>query len=190
MNPYRERVWNYLREIVAEHGPFSDVLDFGSGDGWFASQFNDSGLVSRLVPLDIKRREKVFTEPQLYSGERLPFADKEFDLVYSVDVLHHCPDPMAQLAELERCSRRYLMLKDHNYQTQIGRYALAVLDELGNRRFGIPSPYHYQRKWEWHDHLLATGWCPISFLNPVPCHTGVLGAMTNSLQYIAFYERR
>ena len=190
MNAYRERVWRLLRDTIAPRGPFRNVLDFGSGDGWFASQFNGSGLVSRLVPLDVKRRDAVFVEPQLYSGHILPFGDAEFDLVYSVDVLHHCPDPMLQLAELRRCSSRYLLLKDHKCQTQIGRYALAVLDELGNRRFGIPSTYRYQRKWEWHAQLLAAGWQSISFIHPAPCHTGALGAMTNSLQYVALYERR
>ena len=189
MNPYRKRVWRLLHELAAKHGPFQNVLDFGSGDGWFASQFNNSGLVSQLVPLDVKRRATVLIEPQIYGGDLLPFGDRQFDLVYSVDVLHHCPDPMKQLAELERCSSRYLMLKDHNYQTQVGRYTLAVLDELGNRRFGIPSPYRYQRNWEWHQQLLARKWKVISFVHPANCHTGILGALTNNLQYVALYER-
>jgi hypothetical protein len=63
------------------------------------------------------------------------------------------------------------------------------LDELGNRRFGIPSPYQYQRNWEWHTHLLANGWRALSFIHPAICHTGILGAMTNGLQYVALYER-
>lgn len=189
MNPYRVRVWQQIHEIALAHGPFRQVLDFGSGDGWFASQFNRSGLAERLVPLDVKRRENVFVEPQLYSGGGLPFVDGEFELVYSIDVLHHCPDPMAQIMELERCSRRYLLLKDHNYETQFGRLALVVMDELGNRRFGIPSPYHYQRKWQWHNHLLTRGWREIVFRHPAHCHAGLLGAATNSLQFIALYVR-
>jgi SAM-dependent methyltransferase len=190
VNSYREQVWHLIRGLAVKHGPFHRVLDYGSGDGWFASQFNGSGLVQKLIPLDIKRRQKVFVEPQLFSGNLLPFDDAEFDLVYSIDVLHHCPDPMAQLRELERCSSRFLLIKDHNFDTWVGRHALAVLDELGNRRFGIPSPHCYQRKWEWHAHLVASGWQSISFLHPAPCHSGALGAMTNSLQYVALYERR
>lgn len=189
MNPYRERVWSLLHEVAAKRGPYRNVLDFGSGDGWFASKFKGSGLVEKLVPLDVKRRASVFVEPHLYAGDALPFEDKVFDLVYSVDVLHHCPDPMKQLAELERCSSRYLMLKDHNYQTRLDRYTLAVLDELGNRRFGIPSPYRYQRNWAWHSHLLSNGWTAISFIHPAISHTGLLGALTNALQYVALYER-
>lgn len=189
MNPYRERVWRMLLDLAEEHGPFRNALDFGSGDGWFAMQFNRSGMVSQLVPLDIKRRATVFVEPQLYVGDVLPFDSAAFDLVYSVDVLHHCPDPLAMLAELERCSSRFLLLKDHSYETWLGRYALAILDELGNRRFGIPSPYRYQRKWEWHRYLLSNGWQSIAFIHPAACHTGPLGAATNGLQYIALYER-
>ncbi len=189
MNPYRERVWSLLHDLVATRGPYLNVLDFGSGDGWFASKFKASGLVEKLVPLDVKRRESVFVEPQLYGGDVLPFEDKAFDLVYAVDVLHHCPDPMKQLADLARCSSRFLMLKDHNYQTQVGRYTLAVLDEIGNRRFGIPSPYRYQRNWAWHLHLLSSGWSAVAYIHPAICHTGILGELTNGLQYVALYER-
>lgn len=39
---------------------------------------------------------------QIKSDERLPFADKEFDLVHSSGVLHHTPDPVAVMREFSR----------------------------------------------------------------------------------------
>jgi hypothetical protein len=189
MNPYRQRIWTEIERALESIGPIESALDFGSGDGWFAHQMRSSNLASAVHPLDVKRRAHVFAEPQIYDGNRLPFHDGAFDLVYSVDVLHHCTNPLQQLDDLMRCTRRFLLLKDHTYETFLGRYALAVMDELGNRRFGIPSVYQYQHGKSWHLHLLKAGFVPIRFIHPMLCHTGVLGALTNSLQYLALYEK-
>lgn len=190
MNPYRRRIWALLEPLLRGCAPLDSVLDFGAGDGWFAAQVRAAGLAHTLTPLDVKRRAHVFVEPVLYPpGTRLPFADRQFDLVYTVDVLHHCDVPQEQIDELCRVSRRYLLVKDHTYATQLGRWTLAMLDELGNRRFGIPSPHHYQRHWEWDEHLTRRGWRKVLRQHPVRCHTGLLGSLTNALQYIALYER-
>ena len=190
MNPYRQRIWSMLKPILEAQGPLDKVLDFGCGDGWFASQVLAHMQVRELVPLDVKRREHVFVEPLICTPDApLPFPDETFDLAYSVDVLHHCADPFRQLDELTRVSRRYLLLKDHNYSSATGRLALAVLDELGNRKFGIPSPYNYQHAWSWTDYLARRGWVQKIFIHPAPCHVGPLGLLTNSLQYVALYER-
>jgi SAM-dependent methyltransferase len=190
MNPYRQRVWSILKEQLQSCAPLDSALDFGSGDGWFASRVRAEHLVRELVPLDVKRRATVFVEPRLYvPGEALPFAAHSFDLSYSVDVLHHCDDPFAQLDELDRVTKRYLLIKDHNYHTAVGQFALAVLDELGNRKFGIPSPYQYQKAWAWTAHLQARGWRQKTLVHPARCHVGPMGALTNSLQYVALFER-
>lgn len=189
MNPYRQRIWNLFREQLPRGATFDSVLDFGCGDGWFARQFLDSGVATDLVAIDVKRREHVLVEPRIYPGGALPFADGEFQLAYAVDVLHHCDDPEAQLLELARCSSEYLLLKDHSFQTGLGRWSLAVLDELGNRRFGIPSPYHYQRGWCWHELLVKNGWERVAFVHPAPVHVALLGWLTNSLQFVALYRR-
>jgi hypothetical protein len=179
-----------LKPILEELGHLDKVLDFGSGDGWFASQVLAEQRARDLVPLDVKKRERVFVEPLVCApGAPLPFPDNTFDLAYSVDVLHHCSDPFMQLDELTRVSRRYLLIKDHNYSGTVGRLALAVLDELGNRKFGIPSPYNYQHAWSWTDHLARRGWVQKILVHPAPCHVGPLGLMTNALQYVALYER-
>ena len=190
MNPYRRRVWSLLAPILQRCKPLHKVLDFGSGDGWFASRLLAENLTRKLVALDIKRRESVYLEPCIYvPDDGLPFKDGSFDLAYSVDVLHHCDNPFSQLDELTRVSRRYLLIKDHNYSSATGRLALAVLDELGNRKFGIPSPYNYQHGLRWTDHLDRRGWVQKILVHPAPCHVGPLGLLTNSLQYVALYER-
>ena len=190
MNPYRQRVFSMMVELLKPYGTQTAALDFGCGDGWFAQQMRAQGMVADVVPLDVKRRESVCVEPVVYAGGVVPYADGEFDLVYSVDVLHHCPNPAEQLKDIARCSRHLLLIKDHTYTTPIGYAALALLDELGNRKFGIPSPYRYQRGWEWHELLVALGWSRVGFTYPAKCHVNVLGALTNSLQFVALYERQ
>ena len=190
MNPYRQRVLSMMRELLAPHGAQAAALDFGSGDGWFAQQMLAHGVVTALTPLDVKRRQTVCMEPVIYAGGVVPYTDGQFDLVYSVDVLHHCPNPCEQLVDIARCSSHFLLIKDHTYSTPVGYAALAVLDELGNRKFGIPSPYRYQRRWEWHDVLVSRGWTRVGLTYPAKCHVGLLGALTNSLQFVALYERQ
>lgn len=166
---YRDRVFHLLRGLLSPHLPVQRALDFGSGEGWFAKRFQEEGAVRDLVPLDVLRREIVLCEPVLYDGRRIPFPDRSFDLVYAIDVLHHCPDPIAAIDEIARCSRRFVMIKDHTYRSRLGWWVLAGLDELGNRRFGVPSPHHYQRGWSWLQHLEGLGFSRRGFVHPAHC---------------------
>lgn len=185
---YRPRILSQLEAIIRPLNTPS-VLDFGSGDGYFASNISQLPGVEKLVPVDVVRRKKSIVEPQIYDGMRLPFDDDSFDLVYSVDVVHHCLDPMRALDDLMRCTKRYLLLKDHNYETFVGRWVLAGLDEIGNRRFGIPSPYLYQQKWEWVEHIESKGFRRLKFIHPMVCQKGLLG-LSNGLQFAALWEKR
>ncbi len=169
MGVYRDNVFRQMRSLLASHAPLGKALDFGSGDGWFASRLQEEGLVRDVSPLDVQRRKTVVREPILYDGRRIPFADRSFDLVYAVDVLHHCPDPLAAIDEMARCGGRYVLIKDHTYLSTLGWWVLAGLDEIGNRRFGVPSPHRYQRGWSWLDHLESLGFSRRGFLYPAFC---------------------
>ncbi|HEX5760919.1 MAG TPA: class I SAM-dependent methyltransferase [Thermoanaerobaculia bacterium] len=189
MNPYRRRILDLALELTAPHRPFARALDFGSGDGWFAASFRAAGLAGEVVPVDVLRRRRTVVEPRLYDGARLPFDDGSFDLAYAVDVLHHCPDPPASLAELLRVTRGWLLLKDHTHRGLRQRCTLALLDEIGNRRFGVPSLYRYQRGWEWLPQIAAAGFTLERLIHPAPCHGGALGGATNGLQFVALWRR-
>jgi SAM-dependent methyltransferase len=189
MNAYRRAVWRLFKPLLAGLGPVPRVLDFGSGDGWFAQEMRKRLPGVELLPLDVQRRARELVEPVLYDGSRIPFADRSFDLAYSVDVLHHCPDPRASLREVLRCTGRYFLLKDHTYRGPLGKAALCLLDEVGNRRFGVPSPHHYQRRWEWLPWIEEAGFRRRALIRPAPCHRGVLGWLTNHLQLVGLWER-
>jgi SAM-dependent methyltransferase len=189
MNSYRRAILRLISEIADGLPVFDRALDFGCGDGWFSSQFLASGQAKGVVSVDVARRKHCYVEPIIYNGAKLPFRDKEFDFVYAIDVLHHCADPLDSLADLMRCTCRYLLLKDHTYKSWLGWAALCVLDELGNRRFGIPSLYRYQRNWQWFSAIEESGFRLLTLIHPAPCHTGVLGTITNNLQFVGLWER-
>lgn len=69
---------------------------------------------------------------------------------------------LAEDGELRRrlgaaARRKVVLIKDHTYSSAAGRFTLSVLDELGNRRFGIPSPRNYQKRWSWFPCLEENG---------------------------------
>ncbi len=186
---YRRRTFELLRSMIATTGGVREAIDVGAGDGWMARSLMDAGLVGRCVPVDVVRRAHVVVEPVLYDGRRLPADDASVDLAYAVDVVHHADDPRQLLAEMARVTRRHLLLKDHTFETALGAWTLRLLDEVGNRRFAIGSPGHYQRGFEWLEQLRALGFTVRKFVHPAPCHVGPLGALTNGLQFVALLER-
>ncbi|MEX2269841.1 MAG: methyltransferase domain-containing protein [Vicinamibacterales bacterium] len=165
------------------------AVDVGAGEGWYAQSLMVDGLVAHCTPVELTRRALTVVEPVLYDGKRLPFSERSAELVYAVDVVHHANDPRELLTEMARVADRFIVLKDHTYASALGRVTLAVMDELGNRRFGIESPGRYQRGWDWLDHLADAGFGVRQLIHPASCHSGILGALTNRLQFVAVFER-
>ncbi|MEO6280218.1 class I SAM-dependent methyltransferase [Roseateles sp.] len=186
--PYRRSIIDGIVAALSDHGPVAQALDFGSGDGFFAAHLPQLTAIKHVTPVDVVERASSWVKPVLYAGRTLPFPDRSFDLAYAVDVLHHCPDPIAALAEMARCTRHYLLVKDHNHTGPLGKAVLAVLDELGNRRFGIPSPQNYQQRWSWVEWIESQGFVRCRWVHPMPCHRGPL-ALTNPLQFLGLWKR-
>jgi len=184
---YRPRVLEKLLQIVTPL-EITSALDFGAGDGYFATHIEKISGIRKIVAVDVVKRKHSLLEPLLYDGQKLPFEDQSFDLVYAVDVVHHCLDPIKALDDMMRCTHRYLLLKDHNYTSYLGYWTLSALDEIGNRRFGIPSPQLYQKNWKWLEYIERSGFRRIDFTCPMNCHIGLLG-LTNQLQFMALWER-
>jgi SAM-dependent methyltransferase len=189
-NAYRRNLLEHFRRHLGEIGPLVTALDFGSGDGWFAHAAMESGLVENVVCVDVQARRRSYVEPVLYDGRVLPFADHSFDLVYALDVLHHTPAPAETLRDALRCSGRYFVLKDHTYRRPAGKLVLAMLDEIGNRRFGVPSLYHYQRGWEWLPVIEKQRFALEELQYPITIETRpILSSFVNHFQFIGRWQR-
>jgi hypothetical protein len=186
---YRRLTYSLMRETMRALGPIATAVDVGAGEGWYARSLMEDGVIERCTPVEVTKRAITFLEPVLYDGKRLPFDDRSTELVYAVDVVHHADDPGALLDDMARIAERFIVLKDHTYSNALGYTTLAIMDELGNRRFGIPSPGRYQHGWDWVDHLAGAGFLRRQLIHPAPCHSGVLGALTNRLQFVAAFER-
>jgi SAM-dependent methyltransferase len=105
-----------LRERVRRFVPLSGserALDAGTGTGALA--FALSGLVAEVVALDVvpellaEARKRLGGHPNvsLVEGDvtALPFGEAEFDLVGSLNILHHVSRPELAVAELARVTR-------------------------------------------------------------------------------------
>ncbi|MCP3105084.1 class I SAM-dependent methyltransferase [Myxococcus sp. K15C18031901] len=172
MSRYRDNILELMAGLLSDVPVVDRALDFGAGDGWFAQAVTRRGWAREVVPVDVQRREHGLVDPVLYDGQHLPFPDRSFPLTYSIDVVHHAPDPVATLEEVLRCTGEYFLLKDHTYRGRFGYLTLCVLDELGNRRFGVPSRYRYQHEWSWMPVLERAGFALQKFIHPAECERG------------------
>lgn len=192
VNAYRRRMFPIIKDMIQGCGGLKNALDFGSGDGYFAYEISKLGIFNEVIPLDVIKRKNNFVDPIIYGGGQgkpIPYKDRYFDLVYAIDVIHHCRDVAATIQELARCANKHLLIKDHTYHNHLEKIALCSLDEMGNRRFGVRSLYNYQYNHMWFTLIKDCGFKLEKLLQPVTCHVGPLGWLTNHLQFIALWRR-
>jgi SAM-dependent methyltransferase len=186
---YRRQVFSQISALIGSLPPAQRALDFGSGDGWFAHQIERAGYARMVAAADVMIWPGMVKNPVLFDGKSLPLADRSFELTYAIDVLHHCPNPERALDEVLRCTARHFLIKDHSYRNVLDWATLCVLDEVGNRRFGVATPHQYQEHWVWSRCLEARGFTLERLIHPAPCHTGLVGRLTNHLQFLALWRR-
>jgi ubiquinone/menaquinone biosynthesis C-methylase UbiE len=107
-DPRLDRKFARICALVRRHLPCEAFLDAGCGDGRYLAAL-DAELPERVAGVDISERildtararvpRADFRQANL---ESLPFADGEFDLVLSSQVIEHVVDAAAALRELVR----------------------------------------------------------------------------------------
>jgi SAM-dependent methyltransferase len=110
----------------AAHSKPLKILDFGAGVGNSIGPFRHYFPTSELVCLDVsersldiaKRRFPHDAAFQAFDGQRIPFDDDGFDLVFAACVFHHIPQPLQPglLREILRVLRKggHFFLFEHN----------------------------------------------------------------------------
>lgn len=127
------------------------VLDVGCGDGTIASLIMKRRPDVTIDGIDIMVRPQTLIPVTAFDGVTIPHADKSYDVVTFVDVLHHTNDPSVLLAEAHRVARRYVVLKDHYRDGPLARETLRFMDWVGNAPHGVVLPYNYLSSREWAD---------------------------------------
>ncbi len=127
----------------------SSVLDVGAGTGEMACAIKNYRPELVVSGVDVYIRPKTFIPVTEYDGNRLPFNDNSFDAVITVDVLHHCADPVAVLKECARVSKRFVIIKDHVSDSAFDEKVLRLMDWVGNRAHGVVLPYNYLSSLAW-----------------------------------------
>jgi len=102
------------------------ILDIGCGKGFLLESFRDVIAGVEVQGIDISRyaidHAPEDLKPRLQVGvaSSLPFPDKSFDLVVSINTLHnlHCYDLDKALREIERVARRHRYLCVESYRTE------------------------------------------------------------------------
>lgn len=145
-----------FREYILGHlSPDMTVLDLGAGAGMVA-EMNFRGKVKRMCGLDPDPR--VIDNPYLDEaregfGEKIPWPEASFDLVFADNVLEHLASPERVFAEIARVLKPggSFLFKTPNrrhYMPLIARFTPLAFHRFVNRLRGRPSedtfPTHYR----------------------------------------------
>jgi SAM-dependent methyltransferase len=123
--PYAKayHIW-WLNEMVGlaslpneSHPPV--ILDNGCGTGFLLERLGESKLTFGL-DLSFGMLTRAYKiNHRIVQGDscNLPFADNQFDLIFSRALIHHLPDPNAGLREMKRVLKPHgqIILADTNY---------------------------------------------------------------------------
>lgn len=143
------------------------ILDVGTGDGSIAANIMKQRGDLAIEGVDVFQRPTTHVPVTVFDGNHLPFANRSFDCVLFVDVLHHTDDASVLVREGARVASGCVVIKDHLLQGLLAGPTLRLMDWVGNRGHDVVLPYNYltRAKWDqifgdaglqidaWHDNL-------------------------------------
>lgn len=128
----------------------SSVVELGAGDGEMTDIIHGRrpGWCATITPSDVveagaeRLRAKGYATARRADACATPFADDEFDVAITYDVMHHVADPAAMAREMVRIARRRVFLIEANGASLMRRlleftdtYRKAGENSYGPRRY-------------------------------------------------------
>ena len=151
------------------------VLDVGCGDGSLAFEIRYKlNKIFELYGTDIINKNPAF-KFKLIENNKLPYADKEFEIVMLNDVLHHIPYTEQEIIinECKRVADKVLICEVPD--TWLSRF----LDKFNNKNEGINMPLSMRSFEEWKivfgEDLIDSYNMPKSLIHPVNSYLFCVG---------------
>lgn len=139
---------HHMQTLMPETGT---ALDVGCGNGVISELIMAEKPNLKIDGIDVLARPTCAIPMQVYDGDRFPYANNSFDVVFFTDVLHHTPDPKSLLKEAARVARKAIVIKDHLSDNRFARRILTFMDWVGNRPHGVVLPYNYLSSAQWNE---------------------------------------
>lgn len=149
---YMEGRWEKVAQPMIEHYGLkagSKILDVGCGKGFLLYDFTKILPGIEVTGIDISEyaienaKEEIKDKLQVGNAISLPFPDKHFDLIISLNTLHnlHCYDLDKSLREIERVGKnKYICVE--SYRTEEEKANLLYW-QVTCEAFNTPE------EWEW-----------------------------------------
>lgn len=145
--------WAKVARAMADHYGIKAgdrILDVGCGKGFLLHDFTQVIPGVEVTGLDVSSyaldhaMEDLGGRLHLGSAASLPFEDKSFDLVFSINTLHnlHCYDLDKALREIQRVGRRHKYICVESYRTEEEKANLLYW-QVTCEAFNTPE------EWEW-----------------------------------------
>lgn len=145
--------WEKVAKMMADHygiKPGDKILDVGCGKGFLLYDFTLVVPGIEVYGIDISQyaidnsKEEVRDRLQVGSATRLPWPDKHFDLVYSLNTLHnlHAYDLDPALREVERVGKKNKYICVESYRNEVEKANLLYW-QVTCEAFNTPE------EWEW-----------------------------------------
>lgn len=169
------------RLLERSHVPYVEsVAEIGCGDGAVLEELARRGIGVTRIGMDISSSavELAGGRPGIeaveqFDGERIPAADRAYDLVLATHVLEHVPAPAPLVAEIARVARHAIVIEvplEHNLSARrpAARDASAAAGHL-----------HAFDRVQVRRLLAGTGWrIQAELLDPLPLGVHTFGAET------------
>jgi SAM-dependent methyltransferase len=150
---YLEGRWEKVARAMIEHynlKPGDRILDVGCGKAFLLYDFTKVIPDIEVNGIDVSEyaianaKEEVKDRLRVGAATALPWPDKTFDLVFSINTLHnlHCYDLEPALREIERVGKKHKYICVESYRNEVEKANLLYW-QVTCEAFNTP------REWKW-----------------------------------------